>query len=52
MNSHERFQVFRTTMFHHVALVITDVVEERIASIIRAARIGGLGTTLAACFGY
>jgi hypothetical protein len=31
-----------------MALVIADVSEERIASIIRVARIGELGTTLAA----
>jgi folate-dependent phosphoribosylglycinamide formyltransferase PurN len=31
----------------HVALVTTNVLEERIASIIRVTRIGELGTTLA-----
>jgi hypothetical protein len=35
-------------MLHRVALVRTDVSEERIASIIRVTRIGELGTTLAA----
>jgi hypothetical protein len=46
-----------TGMLRRVALVITDVLEEYIASIIRVARIGELGTTLtvtyffAACFG-
>jgi hypothetical protein len=35
-------------MLHHVALVRTDILEERIASIIRVTRIGDLGTTLAA----
>jgi hypothetical protein len=34
-------------MLHRVALVITDVSEELSASIIRVARIGELGTTLA-----
>jgi hypothetical protein len=34
-------------MLRHVALVIPDVSEERFASIIRVARIGELGTTLA-----
>jgi hypothetical protein len=34
-------------MLCHVALVRTDISEERIASIIRATRIGKLGTTLA-----
>jgi hypothetical protein len=34
-------------MLHHVALVRTDVSEERIVSIIRVTRISGLGTTLA-----
>jgi hypothetical protein len=34
-------------MFRHVALVITDVSEERIASIIKVKRISELGTTLA-----
>jgi hypothetical protein len=34
-------------MLRRVALVIADVSEERIASIIRVARIGELGTTLA-----
>jgi hypothetical protein len=34
-------------MLRRVALVITDVSEERIASIIRVTRIGELGTTLA-----
>jgi hypothetical protein len=34
-------------MLRHVALVRTDVSEERIASIIRETRIGKLGTTLA-----
>jgi hypothetical protein len=32
---------------HHVALVGTDISEERVASIIRLTRIGELGTTLA-----
>jgi hypothetical protein len=32
---------------HRVALVIADVSEERIASVIRVIRIGELGTTLA-----
>jgi hypothetical protein len=34
-------------MLHHVALVSTDVSEERSACIIRVTRIGELGTTLA-----
>jgi hypothetical protein len=34
-------------MLHQVALVRTDVAEERIASIIRVTKIGELGTTLA-----
>jgi hypothetical protein len=34
-------------MLHHVDLVRTDVSEERIASIIRATRIGELETALA-----
>jgi hypothetical protein len=34
-------------MFRHVALVRTDVLEERITSIIRMTRIGELGTALA-----
>jgi hypothetical protein len=34
-------------MLHHVALVRTDVSEERIASLIRVTRIGELGTALA-----
>jgi hypothetical protein len=34
-------------MWHRVALVRTDVSEERIASIIRVTRIGAVGTTLA-----
>jgi hypothetical protein len=34
-------------MLHHVALVRTDVSEERIASIIRVERISELGTALA-----
>jgi hypothetical protein len=34
-------------MLHHVALVRTEVSEERSASIIRVTRIGELGTTLA-----
>jgi hypothetical protein len=34
-------------MLPHVALVRTDVSEERIARIIRVTRIGELGTTLA-----
>jgi hypothetical protein len=34
-------------MFHRVDLVRTDVLEERIASIIRVTRVGELGTTLA-----
>jgi hypothetical protein len=34
-------------MLRHVALVITDVSEERSASFIRLSRIGELGTTLA-----
>jgi hypothetical protein len=34
-------------MLRRVALVRTDISEERIASIIRATRIGELGTTLA-----
>jgi hypothetical protein len=34
-------------MLRHVALVRTDVSEERSASIIRVTRIGELGTTLA-----
>jgi hypothetical protein len=34
-------------MFRHVALVTTEVSEERSASIIRVTRIGELGTTLA-----
>jgi hypothetical protein len=34
-------------MLHHVALVRTDVSEERNASFIRVTRIGELGTTLA-----
>jgi demethoxyubiquinone hydroxylase (CLK1/Coq7/Cat5 family) len=34
-------------MLHRVALVITDVSEELIASIIRVSRIGELGATLA-----
>jgi hypothetical protein len=44
-------------MLHHVALVRTDISEERITSIIRVTRIGELGTMLAiasffaACFG-
>jgi hypothetical protein len=38
-------------MLHHVALVETDVLEERITSIIRVTRIAELGTTNAAFFG-
>jgi hypothetical protein len=34
-------------MLRHVALVRTDVLEERIASITRVTRIGELGITLA-----
>jgi hypothetical protein len=34
-------------IMRHVTLIRTDVSEERIASIIRVARIGELGTTLA-----
>jgi hypothetical protein len=34
-------------MLRRVALVITDVTEERFALILRVARIGDLGTTLA-----
>jgi hypothetical protein len=34
-------------MLRRVALVRTDVAEERVASIIRVTRIGELGTTLA-----
>jgi hypothetical protein len=34
-------------MLHRMALVRTDVSEERISSVIRVTRIGGLGTTLA-----
>jgi hypothetical protein len=34
-------------MLHHVALVRTDVSEERIASIIKVTRIGQLGSKLA-----
>jgi hypothetical protein len=34
-------------MLCHVALIRTDVSEEHIATIIRVARIGELGTTLA-----
>jgi hypothetical protein len=34
-------------MFHHVALVGTDVLEELSASLSRVTRIGELGTTLA-----
>jgi hypothetical protein len=34
-------------MLRHVALVRTDVSEERSATIIRVTRIGDLGTTLA-----
>jgi hypothetical protein len=36
-----------SVMLRRVALVRTDTAEERIASIIRATRIGELGTTLA-----
>jgi hypothetical protein len=36
-----------TGMWRHVALVRTDVWEERIATIIRVTRISALGTTLA-----
>jgi hypothetical protein len=39
-------------MWRRVALVITDVSEERIASIIRLTRIGELGTTLAVSINY
>jgi hypothetical protein len=42
-------------MLHHMAPVKTDVSEELSSSIIRVARIGGLGTTLAtyvACVGW
>jgi hypothetical protein len=34
-------------MLHRVVLVRTNISEERIASIIKATRIGELGTTLA-----
>jgi hypothetical protein len=34
-------------ILRHVALVITDILEERIASIIRVTRIAELGTRLA-----
>jgi hypothetical protein len=34
-------------MLHHVALIITDVSEERIATIIRVTRISELGIMLA-----
>jgi hypothetical protein len=33
-------------MIRHLTLVRTDISEERIGTIIRAAKIGGLGTTL------
>jgi hypothetical protein len=39
-----------SSILRHVALVRTDVSEERIASIIKATRIGGLETTLAVVF--
>jgi hypothetical protein len=42
--------VFR--MLRHVALVRSDVSEERSASIIRATRIDELGTLAAACVGW
>jgi hypothetical protein len=36
-------------MLHHVALVRSDVSEERSSSIIRVTKIGQLGTTVASC---
>jgi hypothetical protein len=36
-----------SAMLHRVALVKTDVLEDRVVSIIRLTRIGELGTTLA-----
>jgi hypothetical protein len=40
-------RIVSSGMLHRVALVRTDVSEERIASFIRVTRIGELGTTLA-----